>query len=73
MTSSADAPIEPVAADEDRFDQIRRLTVPLAVPADGLFVTCLFSDRQSEPAQPGLEAWMRQIASMRWHKQHEEA
>jgi hypothetical protein len=65
--------IEPVAADEDRFDQIRRLTAPLAVPADGLFITCLFSDRQSEPAQLALEAWMRQIASMRWHKQHEEA
>ncbi|MGQ3210621.1 heparinase II/III domain-containing protein [Shinella sp.] len=65
--------IEPVAADEDRFSQIRRLTARLAVPADGLFVACLFSDREGEPAQQALEAWMRQIASVRWHKQSEEA
>ncbi|MCT7666460.1 heparinase II/III-family protein [Shinella kummerowiae] len=65
--------IEPVAADEDRFSQIRRLTARLAVPADGLFVTCLFSDREAEPAQHALEAWMRQIAGIRWHQQPEEA
>jgi hypothetical protein len=65
--------IEPVAADENRFSQIRRLTARLSVPADGLFVTCLFSDRDRGPAGKALEAWMRQIAGTRWHKQSEEA
>ncbi|AOF89993.1 heparinase II/III family protein [Sinorhizobium sp. RAC02] len=65
--------IEPIAADEDRFSQIRRLTARLAVPADGLFVACLFSDRQGEPDQQSVEAWLREIASVRWPKQTEEA
>lgn len=65
--------IEPVAVDEDRFSQIQRLTARLAVPADGLFVTCLFSDREAEPAQQDLETWMQQIAGTRWHQQPEEA
>jgi hypothetical protein len=65
--------IEPVAVDEDRFGQIRRLTARLAVPADGLFVACLFSDQDVEPAQQAVETWLREIASLRWHTHREEA
>lgn len=56
--------LAPVAGDLQR--PATRMTATIPVPADGLFVACLFCHDAHRPDPAGLSGWLTRIARDRW-------
>ena len=62
--------IAPVAGDMQQPITVTRMTATLPVPADGLFVACLFCHDAYRPDLAGLSGWLTRIARDRWPDVH---